>query len=434
MHKPQSKGYTEAIDMWSLGVITLCLLTGSPFISFEELQDMNQADIAAKLAQAGHDYPPWSQQGKDFIKKLIVLEPLKRMTAKEAVDHDWFRKPTRIAVELDKLYERSLVFWSKRPNYIGIVEDLPDVLPKVVRPKKVLSNKGSNARRKLAHKKVPDVASPYFSLERHLHPRGAPNKSSLYSQRKRMLEDLKDAGSPFIDTTEKLERGAVTKLARLKSSFRLQREEFDADMTGITSPIRRPTEPSSTDTVIETLTSQLRRPIFTVLKGGSIVNNGLGAGMDGMQSAIPERPTDEYDKTHDEISANKAQRRQPSPETGSSIRQVDACDLFGTIPIEIKAAGAAAAERAAYDDFQSFLDNEDEEMEYYSVESPPKTHTRSYSISQDDREMYDEAAKDLPKWSTAKAFSQAIAKRKQLKRSQEDRTTSAAWANDIRKQ
>jgi hypothetical protein len=408
-------------------------LTGNPFISFEELQDMNQADIAIKLSQASHDYPPWSQQGKDFIKKLIVLEPLKRMTAKEAVDHDWFRKPTRIAVELDKLYERSLVFWSKRPNYIGIVEDLPDVLPKVVRPKKVLSNKGSNAHRKLAHKKIPDATSPYFSLERHLHPCGAHTKSSLYSQRKRMLEDLKDAGSPFIDTTKQPERGAVTKLARLKSPSRLQREEFDTDMTGITSPIRRPTEPSFTDTGIETLTSRLRRPIFTVLKGRSIANNGLGAGTDGMQSAIPERPADEYDKRHDEISANKARRRQPSPETGSGIRQVDACDLFGTIPIEIKAAEAAEAERAAYDDFQSFLDNEDEEMEYCSVESPPNTQTRSYSISQDDREMYDEAAKDLPKLSTAKAFSQAIAKRKQLKESQEDRTTSAAWANDIRK-
>jgi serine/threonine protein kinase len=400
--------------MWSLGVITLCLLTGNPFISFEELQDMNQADIAAKLVQASHDYPPWSQQGKDFIKKLIVLEPLKRMTAKEAVGHDWFRKPTRIAVELDKLYERSLVFWSKRPNYISIVEDLPDVLPKVIRPKNALSNKGSNVHRKLAHKKIPDAASPYFSLERHLHPRGAPNKSSLYSQRKRMLEDL-NAGSPFIDTTEQPERGAVTKLARLKSSFRLQREELDTDMTSITSPIRRPKEPSSTDTAIETLTSQLRRPIFTVLKGGSIANNGLGASADGMQSAIPERPTDEYDKTRDEISVNKAQRRQPSPEISCSIRQVDACDLFGTTPIEIKAAEAAEAERAAYDDFQSFLDNEDEEMEYNSVESPPKTHTRSYSISQDDREMYDEAAKDLPKLSTAKAFPQAIARRKQLK-------------------
>jgi hypothetical protein len=38
--------------------------------------------------------------------------------------------------------------------------------------------------------------------------------------------------------------------------------------------------------------------------------------------------------------------------------------------------------------------------------------------------MYDEAAKDLPKLSTAKAFWQAIAKRKQLKDSQEDRTSS----------
>ncbi len=384
-------------------------------MSFEELQNMNQADIVVKLAEAAHDYPQWSQQGKDFIKKLIVLEPLKRMTAKEAVDHDWFRKPARIALELDKLYERSIGFWSKRPNYIGIIEDLPDVLPEVVGPTRSRSSKGKCAHQKFTHKKIPDAASPYFGLERHLHLQGGRTKSSLHSQRKRLLEELKEADSQFINTTARPEQGIATKTARLKSSFRLRREDFAAEMSDVTPSIHRPREPGSADTAVETLASQLRRPTFSVPRRRPITSSGLGVDMYEEHIALLVGPEGGHVKTHNTITANRARPRQPSPETGSSIRQVDACDLFGTVPIEIRAAEAAEAEHAAYEDFQHFLDHEDEEMEDHPAERQEKPPTRSSSVSQDDREMYDEAAKDLPKLSTAKAFPQAIAKRKQLK-------------------
>jgi serine/threonine protein kinase len=403
--------------MWSLGIITLCLLTGDPFISFEELQDLNQTDIAVKLAQTGRNYPQWRHlnlQGKDFIKRLLVLEPLRRMTAKEAVDHEWFRKPTRIAVELDKLYERSIVFWSKRLSHIGIVEDLPDVLPDVSGRKNFLSNKANNVHRKVAQKRIPEAASPYFGLDRHLHPRGARTKSSLHSQRKRILAELKEADSQFIDSTTRPEEGMAVKLGRFKSSSHLQREDLATDMSSSSTPILRPKEPSSTSGAVRTtLASRPGRPATGEPRGGT--NTISGANMSGPQRAVVEAPESEGD-TNNAISANKPRRRTSSPKTGLGIRQVDGNDLFGTIPIEIKAAEAAEAEHAAYDDlFQSFLDREDEEMYDDFAEIPVKPLTSGYTLSQDDREMYDEAAKDLPKLSTAKAFSEAIAKRKMLK-------------------
>jgi hypothetical protein len=419
--------------MWSLGIITLCLLTGDAFISFEELQDMSQADIAVKLAEASRDYPQWRHlnlQGKDFIKKLLVLEPLKRMTAKDAVNHDWFRKPARVALELDKLYERSIVFWSKRSNHIGIVEDLPNVVPEKAQPEK-----GSNARRKSSHQRIPDAASPYFGLERHLHPRGARSRSRLYSQRKRLLAELKEADTQFIVTMAQPKQDIVPKVARPEKSFRLQNEDFPIDMSDSAPPILRPIEPSSTGTAITmSLAARSRQPTDTAPRRRiSVTSNSLVANRKGQRMSIIEGPESGDGEAQSGNVANKARHRQPSAKTGPFIRQVDANDLFGTIPIEIKAAEAAEAAHAAYDDlFQSFLDNEDEEMADDSAERPAKPLTRSYILSQDDRELYDEAAKDLPKLSTAKAFSQAIAKRKQLKGSQEDRTSSAAWANDTR--
>jgi hypothetical protein len=100
---------------------------------------------------------------------------------------------------------------------------------------------------------------------------------------------------------------------------------------------------------------------------------------------------------------------------------VDANDLFGTVPIEIKAAEAAEAAQAAYEDMdESFSFSQEAASEDETIERPTKLLARSYTFSLEERELYDEAAKDLPKLSTAKAFSQAIAKRKQQKRSQED--------------
>lgn len=373
--------------MWSLGIITLCLLTGDPFISFEELQDLTQTDIAAKLAEAGRDYPQWRHlnlQGKDFIKKLLVLEPLRRMTAKEAVNHEWFRKPTRIAVELDKLYERSIVFWSKRSNHIGIVEDLPDVLPDVAGRKKGQSNKANNAHRNSAHKRIPDAASPYFGLERHLHPRGARTKSSLYSQRKRILAALKEGDSQFIDATAQPEHGIVARTERLISSFRLHKKDFATEMSDSMPPILRPTELSFTSSAVRTkLATRPGRPTAGVPKKGTpITSNIVGANVSGEQKALVEASESDEGGRDSAILANKPRRRTPSPKTGLSIRYVDANDLFGTIPIEIKAAEAAEAEHAAYDDlYHSSLDGEDEEMEDNSDERLAKPLARSYILS-----------------------------------------------------
>lgn len=424
--------------MWSLGIITICLLTGDPFISFEELQDLSQADIAVKLAEAGRDYPQWRHlnlQGKDFIRKLLVLEPLKRMTAKEAVNHEWFRKPTRIAVELDKLYERSIVFWSQRSNHIGIVEDLPDALLDVSGRKMGQSNKANNAHQNSAQERIPDAASPYFGLERHLNPRGARTKSSRYSQRKRILAALKEGDSQFIDSTAQPEYGIVANPERLKSPFRLQNKDSATEMRDSIPPILQPTELSFTNSAVKT--KRATRPGHSTAgkptKGTSITSNIIGVNVSGEQKAPVEVSESEDEASDSARFANKPRRRTTSAKTGLSIRHVDANDMFGTIPIEIKAAEAAEAENAAYDDlFHSYLDGEDEEMEDHSAERPAKPLARSYTLSQDDREMYDEAAKDLPKLSTAKAFSQAIAKRKQLKDSLEDRTSSAASATNIR--
>ena len=75
--------YASACDMWSIGVITYILLCGyPPFPSNNDIERMKCIATATF-----HFYPEeWSRistEAKEFIKKLIVVDPMKRLTAEQ---------------------------------------------------------------------------------------------------------------------------------------------------------------------------------------------------------------------------------------------------------------------------------------------------------------------------------------------------------------
>lgn len=86
------KSYDEKCDMWSIGVITYILLSGTPpFGGRNEKQIMQNVQIG----KYNFDAPSWqnvSKQGKDFVAKLLTLDPEKRMSAKEAMGHPWMEQ------------------------------------------------------------------------------------------------------------------------------------------------------------------------------------------------------------------------------------------------------------------------------------------------------------------------------------------------------
>jgi serine/threonine protein kinase len=336
--------------MWSLGVVTLCLLTGDALITFDALRKMSQSDIATILANANDEHPKWRDlnvYGQDFVRRLLVLDPENRMTSRSAIKHDWFTKPARVAVELDKLYERANIFWPKRRHSVGIVEDLPD-LTWAEDPDPPTHKNGvqlpSQTRRK-----IPDAtASRYFGLERHLHSPGAPSKSTLHLNRKRVLEALKEADAPFIDNISQSGGAsiALTTNAKLPPAHRGK----SASM------------------------AQLKETM-----GTTILSNGP-------QMSMSRKRTMElgetYIKTEDLSNlprANKTRRLNSRSHGGLVIKEVNGNDLFGT-PIEIKAAQAAEAasdEMSPYDPFldETFFDEHFEDEDIPSLDEPsPNFH------------------------------------------------------------
>jgi serine/threonine protein kinase len=123
--------------MWSLGVVTVQLLTGKCFLSESEYSGESE-DSRARLAcwrvlqRMESSQEEWANVGprpKDFVKKLIVPDAEKRMTVQQALDHPWFTNKTHRALYED-LYKRAIRNWKPRTRSPNTIEDIRLPVPK----------------------------------------------------------------------------------------------------------------------------------------------------------------------------------------------------------------------------------------------------------------------------------------------------------------
>lgn len=86
-----SEGYGPQVDMWSIGVVMFTLLCGElPFNV-----DGSQLYRDIRRGNYSFDDPIWqtvSHAAKDLLKKLLTVNPEKRITAAEAKNHTWFQE------------------------------------------------------------------------------------------------------------------------------------------------------------------------------------------------------------------------------------------------------------------------------------------------------------------------------------------------------
>ncbi|KAL1511495.1 hypothetical protein AB1Y20_006293 [Prymnesium parvum] len=86
----RNQGYDSgAVDMWSAGVILYIMLCGFPPFYEEELPALFD-----QIMNARYDFPsPWwddvSKNAKDLVRKLLEINPKKRLTAAQALQEPW---------------------------------------------------------------------------------------------------------------------------------------------------------------------------------------------------------------------------------------------------------------------------------------------------------------------------------------------------------
>ena len=103
--------YDKACDVWSIGTIVYILLCGYPPFNGDTDPDIFDAIKLGKFAFPKQAWSSKSHDVKDFIKCLLKMDPKKRLTAREALDHPWIRKhccsPSSSAVVSDDEEEES---------------------------------------------------------------------------------------------------------------------------------------------------------------------------------------------------------------------------------------------------------------------------------------------------------------------------------------
>lgn len=98
--------YHEAVDLWSAGVILFMLLSGYP-----PFHDESDTVLFEKIRKGKFEFDDevWSHvsaDAKDLIQKLLVVDPMKRLTALEALAHPWFKTDLQGRKNLNAAHDR----------------------------------------------------------------------------------------------------------------------------------------------------------------------------------------------------------------------------------------------------------------------------------------------------------------------------------------
>lgn len=81
--------YDEKIDLWAAGCVLYTMLSGvMPFFD-ENLPRLHKSIRTGTYDLKSEPWPSISDCAKDLIKKLICVDPKERLSANEALMHEW---------------------------------------------------------------------------------------------------------------------------------------------------------------------------------------------------------------------------------------------------------------------------------------------------------------------------------------------------------
>jgi calcium-dependent protein kinase len=83
------RSYGKEADIWSCGVILYILLCGWPPFHGDNTQMIFRHIMSQPLDLKTMPWPKISNQAKDLVRRMLMRDPKKRLTAEQVLKHPW---------------------------------------------------------------------------------------------------------------------------------------------------------------------------------------------------------------------------------------------------------------------------------------------------------------------------------------------------------
>ncbi|KPM04766.1 cAMP-dependent kinase-like protein [Sarcoptes scabiei] len=92
-------GYGKEVDLWACGVIMYTLLVGFPPFWHRKQMIMLRNIMEGKYEFCSPEWDDITEEAKDLIRKLLVIDPMKRLSASDALKHPFFKSVQQKALK-----------------------------------------------------------------------------------------------------------------------------------------------------------------------------------------------------------------------------------------------------------------------------------------------------------------------------------------------
>jgi len=190
-------GYSEKVDLWSIGVILYILLCGYP--PFED------SDLTFSYKFFSPEWDNISENAKDLIRKLLTIDPAKRLSASESLQHPFILNSVSNPSHMNNTQASMKRFQARKKLKKGIL-----AVASMTRMKHMMQMTKKKEEEKKEELKGELKGELKEELKEEIKPEPEEEKETQETKERRLIE--------FVDTIDKILNQSISLIQTVSDS------------------------------------------------------------------------------------------------------------------------------------------------------------------------------------------------------------------------